>query len=89
MAAGERAAGFFTLVTSAVRNDLDVWAYVKDILDQLLAGETDYGKLDSGRMEGIPPGSDPRVPCRGTPRPGGPQASSSSPAAGDVRLRAE
>jgi transposase len=45
VAAGDRAAGFFTLVTSAVRNDLDVWAYVKDILDQLLAGETDYSKL--------------------------------------------
>mgnify|MGYP003564626886 CR=1 FL=1 len=35
----------FTLLASAVRNDLDVWAYVKDILDQLLAGETDYSKL--------------------------------------------
>jgi transposase len=45
VAAGVRAAGFFTLVASAVRNDLDVWAYVKDILDQLLAGETDYSKL--------------------------------------------
>jgi hypothetical protein len=45
VAAGERAAGFFTLVSSAVRNDLDVWAYVKDVLDQLLAGSTDYHSL--------------------------------------------
>ena len=45
MAAGERAADFFTLVTSAVRNDLDVWAYLKDVLDRLLAGETDYESL--------------------------------------------
>jgi len=45
VAAGERAADFFTLVTSAVRNDLDVWAYVKDVLDQLLAGSTDYHSL--------------------------------------------
>lgn len=43
--AGERAADFITLVSSAVRNDLDVWAYVKDVLDQLLAGSTDYHSL--------------------------------------------
>lgn len=42
LAAGERNAGFMTLVSSALRNDLDVWQYVKDILDQLLSGVTDY-----------------------------------------------
>lgn len=42
VAGGERNAGFFTLVSSAHRNDLDVWAYVNDILKRLLAGETDY-----------------------------------------------
>jgi len=42
---GERAAGFMTLVSSALRNDLDVWAYVKDVLDQLLSGLTDYESL--------------------------------------------
>jgi hypothetical protein len=45
VAAGERAADFLTLVSSAVRNDLDVCAYVKDVLDQLLAGSTDYEPL--------------------------------------------
>ena len=45
VAAGERAADFLTIVSSAVRNDLDVWAYVKDVLDQLLAGSTDYESL--------------------------------------------
>jgi transposase len=45
VAAGERTADFFTLVASAVRNDLDVWAYLKDVLDRLLAGETDYETL--------------------------------------------
>lgn len=45
IAAGERAADFLTLVSSAVRNDLDVWAYIKDVLDQLLAGCTDYEPL--------------------------------------------
>ena len=45
VAAGERAADFLTLVSSALRNDLDVWAYIKDILDRLLAGETNYAAL--------------------------------------------
>ena len=45
VAAGERAADFLTLVSSAVRNDLDVWAYLKDVLDRLLSGETDYAAL--------------------------------------------
>ena len=40
-----RAADFLTLVSSAVRNDLDVWAYIKDVLDRLLAGQTDYAAL--------------------------------------------
>ncbi len=44
-AAGDRASDFMTLVASAVRNDLDVWAYLKDVLDRLLAGETDYEPL--------------------------------------------
>ncbi len=45
VAGGERSAGFMTLVSSALRNDLDVWRYVKDVLDQLLSGVTDYEPL--------------------------------------------
>jgi len=45
VAGGERSAGFLTLTSSAIRNDLDVWLYVKDVLDQLLAGRTDYEPL--------------------------------------------
>jgi hypothetical protein len=45
LAGGERSAGFMTLVSSAHRNDLDVWAYVNDVLKQLLAGQTDYEPL--------------------------------------------
>ena len=45
VAGGERATGFMTLVSSALRNDLDVWVYVKDVLDQLLSGVTNYGSL--------------------------------------------
>jgi transposase len=45
VAGGERNAAFLTLVSSAVRNNLDVELYVKDVLDQLLAGATDYEPL--------------------------------------------
>lgn len=45
VAAGNRAAILLTIISTAVRNDLDVWAYVKDVLDQLLAGSTDYLSL--------------------------------------------
>jgi transposase len=34
-----------TLVSSARRHDLDVWVYMKDVLDQMLAGSTDYQSL--------------------------------------------
>jgi transposase len=49
VAAGERAADFFTIVSSAVRNHLDVWAYVKEVLDRLLAGDRDYAALRPDR----------------------------------------
>ena len=42
LAGGERNAGFITLVSSAHRNDLDVWAYVNNVLKRLLDGETNY-----------------------------------------------
>jgi transposase len=45
LAGGERNAGFMTLVSSAHRNDLDVWAYVNDVLKRLLVGETNYEPL--------------------------------------------
>jgi transposase len=43
--AGYRAADLMSLVSSAHRNDLDVWEYVKDVLDQLLAGSVNYAPL--------------------------------------------
>ena len=42
---GERSARLMSIVSSAKRHHLDVGLYVKDILDRLLAGETDYSKL--------------------------------------------
>ena len=43
--AGERAARLMSIVSSAKRHYLDVGVYLKDILDRLLAGETDYSKF--------------------------------------------
>ena len=45
MEAGARAATLLTIVSTAVRNDLDVWAYVRDVLDRLPKGSTDYESL--------------------------------------------
>lgn len=43
--AGERAANLMTIIGSAVRNDLDVSAYLQDVLERTLAGETDWAVL--------------------------------------------
>jgi len=45
LAGGQRAATLMTMVSTAIRNDLDVAAYLKDSLEQLLAGSTDYASL--------------------------------------------
>jgi len=55
VAAGERAADFLTVVSSALRNDLDVWAYVKELLDRLLAGDRDYAALRPDRWAAAHP----------------------------------
>jgi hypothetical protein len=45
VAGGERNAALMTLVSSAHRNDLDVWMYVNDVLSRMLGGQTDYEPL--------------------------------------------
>ena len=45
VAAGERAANLLTIIGSAIRNDLDVRAYLDDVLRRALAGETDWSTL--------------------------------------------
>lgn len=45
VAAGERSAKMMSLVSSAKRHDLDVRAYLQDVLTKLLAGCTDYQTL--------------------------------------------
>ena len=43
--AGHRAADLMTLASSALRNDLDVWAYLKGVIDALLSGTTNFHDL--------------------------------------------
>jgi transposase len=45
VAAGERAANLLTIIGSAIRNDLDVRAYLEDVLRRVLAGETEWSHL--------------------------------------------
>ena len=45
VAGGERAATLMTLVSSAIRNHLDVTAYIKDVLEKILDGCIDYESL--------------------------------------------
>ncbi|MEX0794370.1 MAG: IS66 family transposase [Pirellulaceae bacterium] len=43
--AGERAANLMTIVGTAIRNDLDVAAYLQDVLQRALDGETDWAGM--------------------------------------------
>ena len=43
--AGDRTATILTIVGSAHRHDLDVWAYLRDVLERLARGTTDLEAL--------------------------------------------
>jgi hypothetical protein len=43
--AGPRAAILYTVVASAARHDLDVWAYLCDVMERLARGENDLAAL--------------------------------------------
>ena len=45
LASGYRTSTLMTVVSSAIRNDLDVAAYLEDVLNQLLSGSRDYASL--------------------------------------------
>lgn len=45
LASGYRTARLMTIVSSAVRNDLDVAVYLEDVLNELLSGSRDYESL--------------------------------------------
>jgi hypothetical protein len=71
--AGYRAADLMTLVSSAARNDLDVFLYVKDVLDRLLAAGGSEPPMDlndstkrSNGEPGLPRCSPTRLRCSGS-----------------------
>jgi hypothetical protein len=43
--AGPRAATLYAVVASAARHDLDVWAYLRDVLERLATGDADPANL--------------------------------------------
>jgi transposase len=55
LAAGHRAAILLTIVSTAHRHHLDVWQYVKDVLDRLLSGERDLSTLRADRWAATHP----------------------------------
>ena len=57
LAAGERAANLMTIIGTAVRNDLDVNAYLRDVLQRALDGETDWASLSPERWKETHPES--------------------------------
>jgi transposase len=57
LAAGERAANLMTIIGTAVRNDLDVSAYLRDVLQQALDGQTDWASLSPDRWKETHPES--------------------------------
>ena len=58
-AAGERTATIYTIMASAHRHDLDVWAYVRDALEKLAHGRAaaggDVDKIELGILESLLP----------------------------------
>lgn len=53
--AGRRAAILLTIVSTAHRYHLDIWLYVKDVLDRLLQGEPDMASLRADRWAAAHP----------------------------------
>jgi transposase len=43
--AGPRAATIYTIVASAARHDLDLWAYLRDVLERLATGAEDLAEI--------------------------------------------
>ena len=56
-AGGEVAATMYTLIASAARHQLDLWAYVDDVLRRWASGQPDLAELLPDRWEKIHPES--------------------------------
>jgi transposase len=55
--AGPRAAILYSVVASAARHDLDVWAYLRDVLERLAAGTAELEQLLPDAWAAAHPGS--------------------------------
>jgi hypothetical protein len=53
--AGERAAVIYTIISSAKRHDLDIWSYLRDVLERLARGEKDLDALCPDRWKASHP----------------------------------
>ncbi len=53
-----------SIVSSAKRHSLDVWMYLKDVLDRVLGWRDGLLEARAGRLEAGAPGGGPRVPRR-------------------------
>ena len=40
-----------TITSTAARNDLDVWAYLKEVLDRIMSGSTDWESMRADRWK--------------------------------------
>ena len=70
-AAGPRAAVLFTILAGAKRHRLEPWAYVRDVLLRLSAGETDLESAAAGPVGSEPPGARAGAPPRRVAAEGG------------------
>ena len=62
--AGPRAAVLFTILAGAKRHRLEPWAYVRDVLLRLSAGETDLETVAAGPLGSEPSGARAAAPSR-------------------------
>jgi transposase len=53
--AGDRTATILSVISSAHRHDLDVWAYLRDVLEQLARGPSDLSALPPDRWKTVHP----------------------------------
>jgi transposase len=68
--AGPRAAILYTVVASAARHDLDIWAYLCDVLQRLARGNADLASLlPDAWAAAIPKRSAPTAPTNAKPPP--------------------
>ena len=76
---GERVARLMSIVSSAKRHSLDVWKYLKDVLDRVLAGRYGLFENDARRLEARASRGGPCISGRGESLQSGPKTRNSGP----------